>query len=195
MERNSEGVLHLRGNELCSDSVIPQGDAAFMRVGSPRVPGGAGGGGGFAFDRLEAGKDPTQSVRTNIGMWTGSQAPDGSVEIVLHALKQHGLSVDADMLKLIRVVTGETPQASSIEFLVPIKGPAPTPAGVTDTMWSPDGMSFTQQQSDGNFVTYGASVPFSKANVRALWSAWTGFIQARALIRDAVIEPFSAPRP
>jgi hypothetical protein len=46
--------------------------------------------------------------------------------------------------------------------------------GVTDTMWAPDGMCFTQQQADGNFVTYHASAPWSKAHAKAVWSAWTG---------------------
>lgn len=45
----------------------------------------------------------------------------------------------------------------------------------TDTMWANDGLHFTQQQSDGNFVTYVIDRPFDKsANPRALWSAWTG---------------------
>jgi hypothetical protein len=45
-------------------------------------------------------------------------------------------------------------------------------------MWAPDGLHFTQQQSDGNFVTYRTRVPYSIApqDVTAVWSAWTGRI-------------------
>lgn len=46
-------------------------------------------------------------------------------------------------------------------------------AGITDTIWAPDGRSFTQQQSDGNFVTYFTTVPFSKAgeHVTVVWAS------------------------
>jgi hypothetical protein len=45
----------------------------------------------------------------------------------------------------------------------------------TDTIWAPDGLTFTQQQSDGNVVSYVVSRPFDKgANPKALWSSWTG---------------------
>lgn len=51
--------------------------------------------------------------------------------------------------------------------------------GVPDTMWAPTGLFFTQQQTDGNFVTYKVDVPFDKsANPVALWSAFGGFIAA-----------------
>lgn len=44
-----------------------------------------------------------------------------------------------------------------------------------DTMWAPNGLSFTQQQDDGNFVTYSVTRAFDKtANPKAIWSAWTG---------------------
>lgn len=46
-----------------------------------------------------------------------------------------------------------------------------------DTMWAPNGLTFTQQQSDGNFVTYTVERPFDKgANPIPVWSAWTGKI-------------------
>lgn len=64
-----------------------------------------------------------------------------------------------------------------VRFAVPVSAPN-FGAGVPDTsicrMWAPDGMTFTQQQSDGNFVSYRASTPFSIANATPLWSAWTG---------------------
>lgn len=49
--------------------------------------------------------------------------------------------------------------------------------GRPDTMWAPQGLTFTQQQDDGNFVTYKVERPFDKgANPVAVWSAWTGFL-------------------
>jgi hypothetical protein len=192
IERNSEGVVHVRGNELIVDSVVEQGDAAFMRVGSPYVAGGSGGGGGFALDLLEAGKDPTLSSRTGIAMMTAAKAPDGSIEVVFHILRKKGQSVDADMYKWLRVVSGDTPATTTIEFLAQVKGLPPSPPVVIDTIWAPNGLSFTQQQGDTNFVTYVGSVPWSKKNVTARWSWMTGPLSSRALIRDAEKEPFLA---
>lgn len=42
-------------------------------------------------------------------------------------------------------------------------------------MWSPNGLMVTQQQDDGNFVTYRLSRPYDKgASPVAVWSAWSG---------------------
>lgn len=42
-------------------------------------------------------------------------------------------------------------------------------------MWSPNGLMVTQQQDDGNFVTYRLSRPYDKgANPVPVWSAWSG---------------------
>ena len=35
--------------------------------------------------------------------------------------------------------------------------------GLPDTIWSPDGVWFTQQQADGNLVKYKTAVPFDKS--------------------------------
>jgi hypothetical protein len=61
-----------------------------------------------------------------------------------------------------------TLSATQAEFRVPVKlsaGATGSLQGVTDTLWSPDGMWFVQQQTDGNFVKYGAVTPFQKAPV------------------------------
>lgn len=41
-------------------------------------------------------------------------------------------------------------------------------------MWSEDGLFVTQQQSDGNFVSYELARPFDRGRFRALWSSWGG---------------------
>lgn len=48
---------------------------------------------------------------------------------------------------------------------------------VTDTMWANNGMSFTQQQPDGNFATYMTHTAFDKSGAWPVWSAWTGRIE------------------
>lgn len=183
IEQNAEGKLIFNGNELKVVSLISLGDAAFMKVVSPYVEGESGGGGGFSIDVGDEGRN-IPLVELLGAMY------QGGAEAKLVVLKKGaGMNPEDGDYMTVMEFTSE-----GLEFKVPVKGLG-AGGGITDTMWSPDGMSFTQQQSDGNFVTYGASVPFSKTNVMALWSAWTGFIRTRALIRDAAVEPYSAPRP
>lgn len=163
IEQNSEGKLIFNGNELKVVSTIAQGDAAFVKVISPYVEGESGGGGGFSID-------------------AGDEGRNFPLVELLGAMYQAGAE---GKLVVLKVGTGSNPDDSDyqtimeftsnkVEFKVPISAPNLGAAGVTDTMWAPDGMSFTHQQSDGNFVTYRASSPFSKANATAVWSAWTG---------------------
>jgi hypothetical protein len=64
-------------------------------------------------------------------------------------------------------------QAHQIEFKTAVKFPGGA-AAVNDTIWAPDGLSFTQQQADRNFVTYKVDRPFDKgANPVALWASGT----------------------
>lgn len=71
---------------------------------------------------------------------------------------------------------------TGVEFRVPVKFSAGVAVGAaggstTDTMWAPSGLVFTQQQDDGNFVTYRVTRPYDKsASPCAMWSAWTGYI-------------------
>jgi hypothetical protein len=64
-----------------------------------------------------------------------------------------------------------------IEFRVPVKFSAGALGLIginNDTIWSPDGLSFTQQQNDKNFVTYKVDRPYDKtANPVALWASGT----------------------
>jgi hypothetical protein len=79
-------------------------------------------------------------------------------------------NLDRAMIEVATISPG------GIEFRVPVKFSAGGGV-VTDTMWAPSGLYFTQQQADGNFVTYRALAPFDKANAQPVWSAWGGLIQ------------------
>ena len=107
---------------------------------------------------------------------TGDNTPDGrrGGEFYLGLGKPGGGSTD-DAMQDVLVATVD----GGFQFRLPVYAPNLSgTAGRTDTMWAPNGLSFTQQQDDGNFVTYTTTVPFSKAgeHVKAVWSAWTGKI-------------------
>lgn len=161
----SNGQLRLQGNETITDA--KDADAAKVRVGSRHVPGKSGGGGAYSFDVIEEvseGNHRTEAV-VMVGGFNGS---GGELGICIW----NGVEpiTDPGQPKVVEMRHNE------IEFKVPIRAPNLAGGGVTDTMWAPDGRTFTQQQSDGNFVTYTASAPWSKANATAVWSAWTGKI-------------------
>ena len=118
----------------------------------------------LSFDVLEGDEDvPVRREQGYIGFLLD---PDPCIDLFLQ--QRAGESEDRTMVRVARF------SAARIELLVPVAGFAAASGGITDTMWAPDGSAFTQQQSDGNFVTYKATVPFSKDNVKAVWSAWTG---------------------
>lgn len=100
----------------------------------------------------------------------GKRTDQGGGELWVGAKRAGGGSQDADMRELVTLTD------QGLTCAVPIHAPNLASAGPPDTMWAPNGLSFTQQQGDGNFVTYVTSVPWSKAgeHVRAVWSAWTG---------------------
>jgi hypothetical protein len=62
--------------------------------------------------------------------------------------------------------------------------PLPPTTIRTDTMWAPDGLSWTQQQGDTNFVTYAGVTPWSKYPATAVWSWMSGPIEVEGA-RDA----------
>jgi hypothetical protein len=186
IEQNAEGKLIINGNELKIVSTIAQGDAAFFKAVSPYVEGESGGGGGFSIDAGDEGRN-FPLVELLGAMYQGG----AEAKLVLLKKGVGPNPTDADY------VTAMEATSDRIDFRVPITAPNFGGGGsaVIDTMWAPKGLSFTQQQDDFNFVTYTGSTPYSKQNVVAVWSAWTGVIKTRALIRDAEREPFRAPRP
>ena len=166
LEDNERGQTRVEGNAFCQDSKIQ--DAAEARVGSPSGP-GSGGGGKYSFDVLPNGvSGPRREIAS---MMAGEGAYGAEWKLVL--LKKGGQTTDADQITVIQATAAE------LEFLVPVKG-LTTGTGESHPvrMWAPNGLSFTQQQDDGNFVTYTTTVAFSVApeHVKAVWSAWTGRI-------------------
>jgi len=82
-------------------------------------------------------------------------------------IKAPGVNNDAAMRGVMNAFHDQ------IRFNVPISAPNLVGGGVTPNfMDSPNGCYRTQQQNDGNFVTYHTcEMPW-----RAVWSAWTGQI-------------------
>ena len=80
-------------------------------------------------------------------------------------------STDADIDRVFTI------SRKGVRFTVP-GGGAGFDARQVRRMWSNDGLFFTQQQDDGNFVSYRVNSPFNiGAAPVALWSAWTGRIE------------------
>lgn len=78
-------------------------------------------------------------------------------------------STDADIDRVFTI------SRKGVRFTVPGAGGGGFDARQVRRMWSTDGLFFTQQQDDGNFVTYAVDAPYDiTANPRARWSAWTG---------------------
>lgn len=161
---DERGCVRVEGNELITDSKIA--DAAAVRVGSPKQDGASSGGGKFSFDDTTVPGSRREIALLSVG--DGVFGP----EFKLQLLKKDGGSNDADMVNPMRAT------ATEVEFTVPITAPnlGPPVAATVTRMWAPNGMSFTQQQDDGNFVTYTTTVSFSIApeHVTAVWSAWDG---------------------
>ncbi len=79
-----------------------------------------------------------------------------------------GTEDDANMIPLLDLDTDKA------VFHVPVEGLGGGGGAYPDSMWSPDGLFVTQQQSDGNFVSYELARPFDRGRFRALWSSWGG---------------------
>ena len=76
------------------------------------------------------------------------------------------------------------------QYVCPGHGGTPAPSPADDTLWSLDGLAFTQQQSDnnGNFVTYVTSVPFSKDPSHAAATFDTNSTKARLDEQAALLD-------
>lgn len=112
--------------------------------------------------------DGNRLVRNEKIFWAYKLDPHPTVELYLQ--RRADTTEDRDMVRVLSAT------ASGVQFHVPVQG-AGGGAGPVQRMWSSDGTYFTQQQDDGNFVSYAVDVPFDiGANPRALWSAWTGKI-------------------
>lgn len=165
---NDYGYLLFESNELTIGSKVD--DPPKVRLTSPCTEHGGGGGViSFNYSR-QAGVVCDGHNQTEVGMIRVEQAEDvrgqvGNTKAEFNFMLGDGSGV-GDVVKPLAFVWNAITRS-----LLNLLG------GNTDTMWAPSGVFFTQQQSDGNFVTYRVDKPFDKgANPRALWSAWTGFI-------------------
>lgn len=170
------GQFRMQGNEIIIDA--KDADAAKFRVGSRYVPGECGGGGAYSWDLIQEVHEGNRRVEAAV-LVGGFNGRTGEVGLCIWNGRDPGDIRDEDQKKVVEFRPDE------IEFRVPIKAPNFTGGGgapseqLVGRMWAPNGLSFTQQQSDGNFVTYLTQVPFNIAstNVKAVWSAWTGPIK------------------
>lgn len=161
------GWVGFEGNELTVGSKID--DPAKVRLTAPITEHG-GGGGVISFNYSPAGRAVDGHQQTEVGMIRVEQAEDvrgtSSTKAELNFMLADGGKEDSNMRKPLAFIWC----AITKSLLSMFGGSAPT-----DTMWAPSGLFFTQQQADGNFVTYEVERPYDKtASPKALWSAWTG---------------------
>ena len=99
----------------------------------------------------------------------GDGAPVPMVELFLGHDSEGSNDADVDRVFTI--------SRKGVRFTVPGGGEGGFDDRRVQRMWSSDGLFFTQQQDDGNFVSYRVNRPYDiTANPCALWSAWTGKI-------------------
>lgn len=159
------GWIGFEGNELTIGSKVD--DPPKLRLTAPCTDHGGGGGVvSFNFSRNAGICDGHN--QTEVGMIRVEQAEDvrgnsGNTKAELSFMLGDGSGI-GDVQKPFAFVWN-----AITRFLIGVLG------GPSDTIWAPSGLYFTQQQADGNFVSYQVDRPFDKsATPVALWSAWTG---------------------
>lgn len=169
LHEDERGFIIADGNELTIGSKID--DPPKLRLTAPLTT--HGGGGGAISANFHNGSGAVDGHgQVEMGMIRFEQAEDvrgqaSNPKCEINFLLNDGSGVgDSSMRKPLAFIWNLVTRT-----LLYLGG------NLTDTMWSPSGLTFTQQQDDGNFVTYQVSIPFNKgANPHAVWSAWTGFI-------------------
>lgn len=171
MEQNAEGVLIYNGNELKNVSVILAGDAAFIKVVSPVVPGESGGGGGFSIDAGDT------SRNVPLVELLGALYRDGAEGKIVVLNVGAGLNPNDNDYTTVMEFNSE-----AVVFRVPVVAPnlggsAPNVGAWPGCMASgipgdPYRWQFCQQGTDGNVVSY----EVVQGNACARWSAYHGVI-------------------
>jgi hypothetical protein len=173
---DERGYVIAEGNEFTIGSKID--DPPKVRVGSQIFTHG-GGGGVISFSRMRSSGVCFGDQQDEIAMIRVEQAEDvrgqtSNRKAEFNFMVSNG-DPSVDVVKPL-AFTWDTVTRILAGFRSSLAAKLGG-GGRTDTMWAPDGLSFTQQQSDGNFVTYTIDAPFDKsANPRPVWSAWTGKI-------------------
>jgi len=163
---DERGYVVVEGNELTVGSKID--DPPKVRLTSPTYSHG-GGGGAVSFnsspESISFGDRQTEMAMIRVEQAEDVRGQVANPKAEINFLLNDGGTTDANMQKPFAFVWNTITQLR-LAFVER-----------TDTMWAPSGLFFTQQQADGNFVTYRITTPFDKsANPKAVWSAWTGFI-------------------
>jgi hypothetical protein len=163
---DERGYVIAEGNELTIGSKLD--DPPKVRLTSIGTDhGGAGGVVSFNLSRQTGvcyGSQQTEMAMIRVEQASDVRGDASNSKAEFNFLLNDGGTADADMQKPLAFVWNVITRN-----LLSVLGSRP------DTMWAPTGRTFTQQQDDGNFVTYSVDHPFDKsANPVALWSAWTG---------------------
>lgn len=163
------GFLAMDGNELTVGSKVD--DPPKLRLTSTITATG-GGGGVVSFNRSrQAGVVCDGHSQEEMAMLRVEQAEDvrgqeGNLKAEFNFLANTGASGDDSAMQKPLAFIWNCITRTRLALFGETR---------TDTMWAPDGLTFTQQQADGNFASYRVDQPFDKqANPVALWSAWTG---------------------
>lgn len=182
LARSHNGLHWFGGNETRTDA--KDADASASRLGSRHIPGQSGGGGKrsfdvfFQFDHEPTDEELLVAKRIEAAVIVGGfNGTGGEIGICIWNGRDQNDIEDADQIKVVEMRHNE------VEFKVPIIAPnlqgVNGAVGPVTRMWAPDGLHFTQQQMDGNFVTYRTKVAWSidPLDVKAIWSAWTGRLE------------------
>jgi hypothetical protein len=163
------GALAHDGNELYSDSKVD--DPAAYRLGAPPTQRGLG---KLSGDIIEQGGVRHEVVLVQFKQTENAQNQiDGKGgEFYLGLAKENAGTTDDAMVDVLTATVKD-----GFRFKLPVYAPnlGGSSGAYANDMWSPNGLYVTQQQDDGNFVTYRLSRPYDKgANPVAVWSAWSG---------------------
>ena len=166
---DERGYLLMDGNELTVGSKID--DPPKVRLTSPLTEHG-GGGGCISYNasrtegRVCLGQDQLEMALDRVEQAEDVRGQVGNLKAERNFLLNDGSGAgDNAMRKPFAFIWNAVTR-----MLLNMAG-----GSRTDTMWAPGGLTFTQQQEDGNFVTYKVDRPYDKgANPIPLWSAWTG---------------------
>lgn len=83
-------------------------------------------------------------------------------------VQRPGVEGDAGMIRKVEIYWDR------VVFHGPVEGISGAGSAYPNAMWSGDGHYVTQQQDDGNFVTYYLVHPFDRSQFLPVWASWFG---------------------
>lgn len=145
-----------------------------------RYDSGIGGGGCISFNRLRDDDRMEEMVMINCGSLDNPTDDRGQFRVLIRCSQDQQdwrVAYVATTHAIGKLWTGAAGWLGWLWKLNNVGDTPPDQIGRTSRMWSGDGLYMTQQQEDGNFVTYRLHEPFNESQAVAVWSAWTGKIE------------------